>query len=54
MKKGNPLHSDIARINRNQTNFETFNGNIGNIGHNQSAPVTCKNNVNISIKAASN
>ena len=35
----NPLHSGTGRINHNQPEIETFNGNIG---HKQTAPFTCK------------
>ena len=47
-KKGNPLRNNFGRINRDHPELEAFNDNIG---HNQSAPVTCRNNVYICMKA---
>ena len=46
-KKGTSLTSRIRLINCNYLKDETFHGNINN---NQSAPVTCKDKINISVR----
>ena len=50
-KEGVPLTSSIGCINRNHLELEGFNGNIR---HNHPALVTCKDKIDIRIKAASN